>query len=75
MRGREKCPRCTSIVNVGWQHDPEWIGCYRCGWRWMQAPGAQQELFNDPIGSYIGGQWEFESMKRRPEFTDLRKRT
>lgn len=61
MTGREKCPRCGSIANCGWQHDPHRIGCYRCGWYWPAAPGVQQELFSDEDNSYIGFLWKFGS--------------
>lgn len=63
MRGREKCPRCHSVANCGWQHDPDRIGCYRCGWAWYAAPGTQQELFSDPQKSYIGFLWKSGSME------------
>lgn len=66
MKGREKCPRCGFVANCGWQHDPERIGCYKCGWYWMEKSGAQQELFYETDLSYIGDQFEsFYSMKRK----------
>jgi ribosomal protein S27AE len=63
MRGLERCPRCGFNANIGWQHDPRRIGCYKCGWTWDEEPGAQQELFYETDLSYIGDRWEFGEME------------
>jgi ribosomal protein S27AE len=67
MTGRERCPRCGFVACIGWLHDPDRIGCYKCGWAWKQVAGSQQELFYENDLSYIGDRFERDSIERKEQ--------